>query len=54
VTVAATLWLLEPLGVTALPIGFAIGTAVKVLLLAASLAIRLRGFGVNGAAASGD
>jgi putative peptidoglycan lipid II flippase len=46
-TVAATLWLLEPLGVTALPIGFAIGSALKVVLLAASLAFRLRRFGAE-------
>jgi putative peptidoglycan lipid II flippase len=42
VTLLATLLLVEGLGVAAIPIGFAIGSAVKVVLLAAALAIRLR------------
>jgi putative peptidoglycan lipid II flippase len=44
VTLAATVLLMEELAVAAIPIGFAIGMAVKVVLLAAALAIRLRGF----------
>jgi putative peptidoglycan lipid II flippase len=42
VTLAATLLLLDGLGVAAIPIGFAIGSAVKLLLLGVSLAFRLR------------
>ena len=42
VTIAATLMLLDGLGIVAIPIGFAIGSAVKLVLLAGSLAIRLR------------
>ena len=44
VTVAATLLLVPSTGIVAIPLGFAIGQAVKVLLLAVSLAVRLRGF----------
>ncbi|HEX6474260.1 MAG TPA: hypothetical protein VF114_04125, partial [Candidatus Limnocylindria bacterium] len=44
VTVVATLWLVPTAGVVAIPAGFAIGQAVKVALLAVSLAVRLRGF----------
>jgi putative peptidoglycan lipid II flippase len=42
VTVAATVLLVRPLGLLAVPTGFAIGMAVKVLLLAVALAWRLR------------
>jgi putative peptidoglycan lipid II flippase len=42
VTVGATLGLLEALGIVAIPVGFALGQAAKVVLLAASLAVRLR------------
>jgi putative peptidoglycan lipid II flippase len=42
VTLAATLLLVGELGVAAIPIGFAIGSATKVVLLAAALAIRIR------------
>jgi putative peptidoglycan lipid II flippase len=42
VTLAATLQLTDALGVAAIPIGFAIGSAVKLVLLAGSLAFRLR------------
>jgi putative peptidoglycan lipid II flippase len=42
VTVGATLLLVHELGVIAIPIGFAIGNAVKLGLLAASLLARLR------------
>jgi putative peptidoglycan lipid II flippase len=42
VTIGATLALVEPLGVIAIPIGFAIGNAAKVLLLTLALVIRLR------------
>ena len=45
ITVAATLALLPSLGIIAIPIGFAIGQAAKVALLALALAVRLRGFG---------
>jgi len=44
VTVAATLLLVPSTGIVAIPLGFAIGQAVKVILLALSLAVRLRGF----------
>jgi putative peptidoglycan lipid II flippase len=44
VTVVATLVLVPTVGVVAIPLGFAIGQAVKVALLAVSLAVRLRGF----------
>ena len=44
VTVAATLLLVPSTGVVAIPLGFAIGQAVKVLLLAVSLVVRLRVF----------
>jgi peptidoglycan biosynthesis protein MviN/MurJ (putative lipid II flippase) len=42
VTVLATLTLVEPMGVAAIPIGFAIGNAAKVALLGLALLIRLR------------
>ena len=42
VTVAATLALVAPLGVVAIPLGFAAGTAVKTLLLGVALVVRLR------------
>lgn len=42
VTVAATRVLVDDLGLVAIPIGFAIGQAVKVVLLAAALAARMR------------
>lgn len=45
ITVAATLVLLPSAGIIAIPIGFAIGQAAKVALLALALAVRLRGFG---------
>jgi putative peptidoglycan lipid II flippase len=44
VTVAATLLLVPSTGIVAIPLGFAMGQAVKVLLLAISLAVRLREF----------
>jgi putative peptidoglycan lipid II flippase len=44
VTVVATLLLVPSTGVVAIPLGFAIGQAVKVALLAISLAVRLRAF----------
>jgi putative peptidoglycan lipid II flippase len=44
VTVVATLALVPSTGVAAIPLGFAVGQAVKVLLLAISLAVRLRAF----------
>ncbi|HEX6474334.1 MAG TPA: lipid II flippase MurJ [Candidatus Limnocylindria bacterium] len=44
VTVVVTLGLVPTVGVVAIPAGFAIGQAVKVALLAVSLAVRLRGF----------
>jgi putative peptidoglycan lipid II flippase len=44
VTIAATLLLVAPLGLLAVPIGFAVGSAVKVGLLALALAWRLRRF----------
>jgi len=43
-TVVATLLLLPSTGIVAIPLGFAIGQGVKVLLLAISLAVRLRVF----------
>jgi putative peptidoglycan lipid II flippase len=42
VTVGATLALVEPIGIIAIPIGFAIGNATKVALLGAAVLIRLR------------
>ena len=42
VTIAATLVLLPDTGIVAIPLGFAIGQAAKVGLLALSLAVRLR------------
>jgi putative peptidoglycan lipid II flippase len=44
VTVLATLLLVPSTGIVAIPLGFAIGQAVKVGLLALSLAVRLRAF----------
>ena len=44
VTVVATLLLVPATGVVAIPLGFAIGQAAKVLLLAVSLVVRLRAF----------
>ena len=44
VTVVATLLLVPSTGIVAIPLGFAIGQAVKVALLAVSLAVRLRAF----------
>jgi len=45
ITVGATVALLPALGIVAIPIGFAIGMAGKVVLLGLALAVRLRGFG---------
>ena len=45
ITAVATLALLPSTGIIAIPIGFAIGQAAKVALLALALAVRLRGFG---------
>ena len=45
IIVIATLLLRAPLGIVAIPIGFAIGQAAKVALLGLALAVRLRGFG---------
>ena len=42
VTIGATLALRDDLGLAAVPIGFAVGLALKLLLLTASLAFRLR------------
>ncbi len=42
ITVLATLALLDGLGILAIPVGFAIGQAAKVVLLALALAVRLR------------
>ena len=44
ITMAATIVLLPGLGILALPLGFAIGQASKVVLLAMVLALRLRAF----------
>jgi putative peptidoglycan lipid II flippase len=44
ITMAATILLLPRFGLLALPLGFAIGQAAKVALLALSLAVRLRTF----------
>jgi putative peptidoglycan lipid II flippase len=44
VTVGATLLLVPSTGIVAIPLGFAIGQAVKVALLGISLAVRLRAF----------
>jgi putative peptidoglycan lipid II flippase len=44
ITVGATLILVEELGIVAIPLGFAIGQAAKVVLLALALAARLRGW----------
>lgn len=44
ITMAATLVLLPGSGILALPLGFAIGQAAKVVLLALTLALRLRTF----------
>jgi putative peptidoglycan lipid II flippase len=44
VTVVATLLLVPSTGIVAIPLGFAIGQAVKVGLLAVSLTVRLRAF----------
>lgn len=44
ITMAATLVLLPQAGILALPLGFAIGQAAKVVLLALTLAVRLRAF----------
>lgn len=45
VTVGVTAVLAPRIGITAIPIGFAVGTALKVVLLGAALAWRLRNFG---------
>jgi putative peptidoglycan lipid II flippase len=50
-TVGATLLLVSPLGILAVPIGFTIGQAVKVVLLAIVLAWRMRLFAAPAAAA---
>ena len=42
ITVAATLLLLDGAGVVAIPLGFTIGQASKVMLLALALVIQLR------------
>jgi putative peptidoglycan lipid II flippase len=44
ITMAATILLLPRYGILALPLGFAIGQAAKVVLLALILAVRLRGW----------
>jgi putative peptidoglycan lipid II flippase len=44
ITMAATLVLLPGFGILALPLGFAIGQAAKVVLLAITLALRIRTF----------
>ncbi len=44
ITVAATITLVPALGIVAIPLGFAIGQAGKVVLLALALAVRLRGW----------
>ena len=46
VTVVTTLALRSPLGLTAIPVGFAVGIGVRVVLLAAIVALRLRRFPV--------
>jgi putative peptidoglycan lipid II flippase len=45
VTVLATVALLEGLGILAIPVGFAIGQAAKVVLLALALGVRMRTWG---------
>jgi hypothetical protein len=42
ITVAATLALLDGVGIVAIPIGFAIGQAGKTVLLGLALAVRVR------------
>ena len=44
VTVAATNALREPLGLTAVPVGFGLGIAVRLVLLVAIVAVRVRRF----------
>jgi putative peptidoglycan lipid II flippase len=44
VTILATLALLDSAGIVAIPLGFAMGQAAKVVLLALALAVRLRAF----------
>ena len=44
VTVVVTIGLAKTLGISAIPIGFAVGQGIKVFLLAGSLALRLRRF----------
>jgi peptidoglycan biosynthesis protein MviN/MurJ (putative lipid II flippase) len=44
VTIAAVAALAPILGITAIPVGFTVGTAVKVLLLVGALILRLRTF----------
>lgn len=53
ITIGATLALLAPLGVIAIPIGFGIGQAAKMVLLALAVAIRLRGRWDGSVSASG-
>lgn len=48
ITVAATLALLPAMDLLALPLGFAIGQASKVVLLGLALAVRLRGWSTTG------
>ena len=49
VTILATLALLPALEIIAIPIGYAIGQAVKVVLLGLALAIRMRSFDASSA-----
>ena len=49
VTVLATLALLPGLGIIAIPLGYGIGQAVKVVLLGMALAIRMRSFDASSA-----
>lgn len=53
ITVAATAALVDGMGVVAIGLGFAIGQAAKVGLLAIALLVRLRGFSDRRAASSG-
>lgn len=54
VTIAVTLLLVGPVGVVAIPLGFAAGTAVKTVLLGAALVRRLRMPLATGGAATGN
>ncbi|HYI66295.1 MAG TPA: lipid II flippase MurJ [Candidatus Limnocylindrales bacterium] len=54
IVVMATQLLLAPLGILAIPLGFGIGMAAKVVLLGLALAIRLRGFPGGNPSDSGE